>query len=117
MIGDPRWILSVLDDLLAYAAENCRSEIGLHLEGAQRHLRLYLSDDPPPPLPDPEVQIARDVLDDMVSYAQRHGMKDVQLHLVAARRKLIEHEAPAAATGNVITLPVLPRRSSDSQGT
>lgn len=116
MIGDPRWILEVLDDLLAYAQENCRPEVAWHLEGARRHLRPYLSDQPPPEQPDPQAQAAVDLLDDLIAFAGHRGREEARLHLLAARKRLAEHEQAETAHGKVVTFPLAQKGKSRQRG-
>jgi hypothetical protein len=110
MLGDPRWILSVLDDLKAYAAENCRSEISIHLERVQHQIKPYLSDCPPEWTLDAERQVASDLIDDLVEHAASRELSDACLHLLAAKRLLLRHEDKTIMNAKVISFPVLKRR-------
>ena len=110
METNPRWILSVLDDLLSYAEANCRPEVSIHIGNVQCHLEPYLVEQPPAGLQDPKIQAVTDVLQNLIRYAKASRREPLRLHLLAAQRVLQERSSPTKGEARILTLPFVNQR-------
>ena len=109
MSRDPAWIVYVLSDLHQFAIDNLHTEVALHIASAVRHVKPYVSENPPASGDHAEIQVAKDVIDSLAEFSRAKGMEEARLHLLAARRKILEHNGPDGEMPSVIAFPSLPR--------